>query len=334
MSFIFDSEKCANCKYQLCLEDRRQNGLPGSQAKFLFKQQVALACTFDDFVPGSDRDPQPKRHYFAYLQQFKTNILNAGKYLYGDDFTMNPSALAKLEDDIFEALEAATLWNAAANWNNFMDGGQWRSTNLQIPAGTVARPDRKIAVIRLPRGYDACLLFDERTRAKISGFEHELQSRDLELKLSCPNIVGIRIKPSAARNIDIFSQEVETFSAENIKLLESAYKSLEGTVSGPEFLFALSIQKTLGISNSYQPLLEANILKFLVKEVLHCATFRFNVHVGSSEGSAIESQYRAASLHSLLKGDEPQRAIDRLYTSVSPRDTAQAALEDFSLLPL
>ena len=331
MSFFFDSDKCARCQNQHCLEDRRQNPASDGQAKFLFKQQVALACTFDDFIPGSDRDPQPNRHYFVYLQQFKTNLLNAGRYLFGDEFSLNPNAIVLLEDDIFESLEAASLWNAAATWNFFMDSGQWRSLTLTLPPGVQPRPDQKIAVIRLPRIYDATLLFDEATRAEIGAFEHALNSRDLTLKLSCPNIIGVRLKPTITEKHALFSRKVESFSAENIKLFENAHKTLEGTVSGSDLLFAISVKKTVGSHQIYQPLFEANVLKFLVQEVLHGPCFRFHVHVGSTESTLIEECYKAASLHSLLKGSQPQRAVDRLHASLSPLSTAQLTLEDFPL---
>ena len=331
MSFFFDSDKCAHCKYDHCLEERRHPLDDDRQAAFLFKQQVALACTFDNFIPGSEQDPQPDRQYFVYLQQFRTNILNAGRYLFGDDFNLNPNATAKLEDDIFKALEAAALWNAAATWNNFMDSGEWHSLTLQRPSGALARPENKIAIIRLPEDYDASLLFDPGTRADIGSFEHALNSKDMTLKLSCPDIVGIRLKPSTPDRLSIFHQKVDSFSAENIKLFENAYKSLEGSVSGNEFLFAIAVKKTVSNHRQYQPLFEANVLKFLAREILHSNAFRFNVHVGSSEAASVEESYKVASLHSLLKGSEPQRAVDRLHRSLSPLSTAQATLEDFPL---
>ena len=331
MSFIFDTEKCAHCQYEHCMEERRQNSSGTSQAKFLLKLQVALACTFDDFVPGSDRDPNPKREYFSYLQQFKTNIINAGRYLFGDDFSLNAPAMAKLEDEIFEALEATTLWNAAAAWNNFMEHGRWSSQLLNRPLGAEPRPDRKIALVRLPRNYDATLLFDEATRARMSQFENALSRRDMELKLTCPDIVGIRIKPTAPS--DTFLNYVAAFTADSIKLMENAYKSLEGMVSGPDFLFAVSVKKNVLGHQLYQPLFEANVLKYLVQEVLNGPAFRFYVHVGSSESPGIEGRYKAASLYSLLKGSEPQRAVDRFHTSESPLRTAQVILDDFPLFP-
>ena len=334
MSFTFDSEKCANCKYDHCHEDRRQSPANARQPAFLLKEQVALACTFDDFVPGSDKDPHPTREYFVYLQQFKTNLLNAGRYLFGDEFDLNPNSMARLEDDIFEALEAATLWNAAATWNMYMETGEWNSQSLTLPESVVPRGDRKLAIIRLPQDFDTKLLFDDATRAAIGDFQHALDSRDLELRLSCPELVGIRLTPAMAKKTDIFSSKIEAFTAENIKLLENAYKFLEGTVSGQDLLFAISVKKSVSNHQLYQPLYEANVLKFLVQEILHGTAFRYNVHVGSSEGANVEGRYRSASLYSLMRGKTPQRAIDRLHTSLSPLGTAQVVLEDFLKLPI
>ena len=159
MSFIFDSEKCAHCSNEGCFEERRHNPAGENQVNLLFKQQVALACTFDEFIPGSDRDPQPKRECFVNLQQFKTNLLNPGRYLFG----------------------------------------------------------------------------------------------------------------------------------------------------------------------------EATVLKFLSQEVLQGDAFRFNLHIGTGEAANLDDRYKIASLHSLLKGGEPQRAVDRLHASVSPLTSAQVTLDDFPL---
>jgi hypothetical protein len=114
-------------------------------------------------------------------------------------------------------------------------------------------------------------------------------------------------------------------------LLDNAYKIMEGSISGSELLFATSVNKTVSGYRLYQPLFEANVLKFLVQEVLGGADFRFNVHVGSVDGANIGGHYKAASLYSLLRGGEPKRAVDRLHTSLSPLGTAQASLEDFPL---
>jgi hypothetical protein len=334
MSFTFDSEKCATCKYDHCHEDRRQSPATARQPAFLLKEQVALACTFDEFVPGSDKDPHPNREYFVYLQQFKTNLLNAGRYLFGEEFDLNPNAMARLEDDIFEALEAATLWNAAATWNIFMETGEWSSQTLTVPESVVPRGDRKLAIIRLPQDFDMKLLFDDATRAAIGNFQHSLDNRDLELKLSCPDLVGIRLPTSMAKKTETFSNKIESFTAESIKLLENAYKLLEGTVSGPDLLFAISVKKSVINHQLYLPLYEANVLKYLVQEILHGTAFRYYVHIGSTEGANAGGRYHSASLYSLMRGNTPQRAIDRLHTSLSPLATAQVVLEDFPKLPI
>jgi hypothetical protein len=326
MPFLFDSDKCAHCKHDHCLEERRQPLVNDRQSAFLFKQQVALACTFDAFIPGSDRDPQPARQYFVYLQQFRTNILNAGRYLFGDDFDLDPKAIVKLEEDIFKALEAAALWNAAATWNNYMESGQWRSLTLQRPASALPLPDGKIAIIRLPASYDVTLLFDADTRGEIASFERALNDKDMTLKLSCPDIVAVRLKPAAVEKFELFHHKVDSFSADNIRLTEKAYQALEGSVSGKEFLFATTVLKTLSGNLLFQPLFEANVLKFLAHEVLHSSAFQFNVHLGTTEHSIIAA-CKTASLHSLLNGKEPQRAIDRVQTSLSPLATAQATLD-------
>ena len=100
--------------------------------------------------------------------------------------------LRKVTGDVFELLGAPALWNAAAVWNQFMDTGVWNSTAFTRPVDAVAAPGRKVAVVPLPRGYDATLLFHEEARKSIAAQEHALKLADMELGLSAPDIVGVR----------------------------------------------------------------------------------------------------------------------------------------------
>lgn len=334
MAFDFSSTLCDSCPFGLCLEDRRSNPVPGRETKFRIKQTVALGCTFSDFVPGSELDPDTTRTYKEYFEQFKGNLLRAGSHLFGSDFDIKSSAIAKVSGDIFEIFEATTLWNAVATWNRYMDTGSWTSPHFQCPEGSIPTPDRKIAVIKLPRNYDATLLFNPTVRANIQAFEHALNLRNMELGLSCPDIVGVRINNSFNGDTSVFNNKVEKFTENNINFIENAYRLIEGKISGADFLFAIAIKKTVRSDRLYQPLFEANVLKYLIQEILRGASFRFHVHVNSPDGANVAGHYRAASLFSLLRGGEPQRAVDRLHISIAPRETAQFVLDDFPLFPV
>ena len=115
-------------------------------------------------------------------------------------------------------------------------------------------------------------------------------------------------------------------------LLEDGYKDLEGKIGPSDLLMAIAIKRTMRSDRLYQPLFEANILKYLIQGVMGARTFRFHVYTGSNEGADVEGQYKAASLVSLMLGKQPERAIDKLMLSTNPIQTAQAILTDLAAL--
>lgn len=61
---------------------------------------------------------------------------------------------------------------------------------------------------------------------------------------------------------------------------ERAYLPLEGTVEAHGFLLAVAVKRSTRSDRLYQPLFEANVLKYLIEYVLRGAAFRFHVHIG------------------------------------------------------
>lgn len=175
MPFTFNPDQlCRACPFGICIEDRRVNKVRHRKTKFRLKQTTAMQCTFGEFVPGTDNDPDPSRTFDEYLHQFRNNALAAGRLLFGRGFKIADPALAKVEGDVFELMEAAALWNALAVWNRFMDTGNWDSRVFTVPAGAVATAGRKVAVLKLPRGYDATKLFRPEVRSSIQAHEQAL----------------------------------------------------------------------------------------------------------------------------------------------------------------
>ncbi|OXI46698.1 Cfr10I/Bse634I family restriction endonuclease [Burkholderia aenigmatica] len=290
-----------------------------------------MHCTFEEFMPGSESDPEPDRTYDEYFRQFRGNALQAGRLLFGNDFNVEDPALAKVEGDVFELLEAGAFWNAAAAWNRFMDSGKWDSTAFNCPEGAISTPMRKVAIVKLPRGYDATQLFEPNARKSIEAFEHGLELREMSLGLSSPDIVGVRLPHPIPPELNRFLKPVDNLNTQNLELLEGAHRLLEGRIEGVGFLFAIAVKRTTRSDRLYQPLFEANILKYLIEFVLRGAAFRFYVHLNSFEGADVEGAYRAASLMSLIRGGTPTRAVDVLYRAVRPRDSAQSILTDLPL---
>lgn len=334
MPFEFDAAICQNCPHNHCFEDRRNNPVRGRDTKFRFNQKVAMHCTFGDFMPGCDNDALPDRTFEIYLDKFRQNGLSAGKQLFGTDFDLKPAAIAKVEGDVFELLEAGAFWNAATAWNRYMDSGQWNSSSLKVPEGSIPTPTRKVAIVKLPRGYDATKLFREEVRSSIQAHEHALELRGLELGLSSPDIVGVRLPHPLPPGLDRFLSPISDLGPANLQLLEEGYRLLEGAIEGAGFLFAIAVKRTTRSDRLYQPLFEANVLKYLIEVVLRGAAFRFYAHLNSFEGADVEGHYRAASLISLIRGGTPTKAVDVLYLALSPKESAQSILNDLPLFPV
>lgn len=327
----FDCEPaltCANCRFGFCVEDRRTNPVANRSTQFRLRQQAALCCSFEDFVPGGEDDPDPSRTYAEYLGQFRANALAAGAHLFGSSFSLRTAALGKVEGDVYELMEAAALWNAAAAWNRFMDTAEWPPCSLDQPDGAVAAPARKVAIVKLPRGYDTTDLFKDEVRADIQAFESALELRGLELGLSTPDIVGVRLPNPLPSELNCFMDTIRSFREDDLAALEGAHDLLAGRIEGAGFLFALAVKRTTRSDRLYQPLFEANVLKFLIERVLHGAAFRFYVHMESFEGADVRRHYTAASLMSLVRGGEPMKAIDKLFEAKSPTASAQSILDD------
>jgi hypothetical protein len=335
MPYDIDPEQdCKACPYGGCIEDRRNNPVRGRKTKFRLKQQTAILCTFSDFIPGSDEDPDPERTYECYLEQFRSNARTAGNYLYREAFSLTSSALAKVEGDVFELLEAAAFWNAAAAWNNYMNSGQWDSRAFVLPLPSVPTPTRKVAIVKLPRGYNSLNLFRPDIKATIEAFENSLRLRGMELGLSAPDIVGVRLPHPLPDSMDIFLNPLSRINNAAMELLERSYLRLEGHVESTGFLFAIAVKKTTRSDRLYQPLFEANILRYLIENVLKGAAFKFYAHLNSTDGADVAGHYKAASLISLIRGGNPSKAIDELYIAQNPRDSAQSILNDLPLFLL
>src|SRR5579859_2648803 len=161
MPYTFTPSICQQCPFGLCFEDRRNNPIRGRKTQFRVRQQAALGCTFEEFVPDFDLELEHNLTFDEYILHFRNNILQAGKLLIGDEFKINGNALAKVEGDIYELLEATVLWNIAAAWNRYMDSGPLRQADREIiPLYNhikLLQPEskHKIAIVKLPRRYDA-----------------------------------------------------------------------------------------------------------------------------------------------------------------------------------
>src|SRR5579885_1946120 len=214
MPYLFDhTQHCHVCPYGGCIEDRRVKRVRGRNTEFRVRQTTAMQCTFAEFVPGTDNDPDPARTFDQYLAQFRGNADKAGATLFGSGFGIQGSAYAKVEGDVFELMEAAAIWNAFAVWNGYMLFDTWDSEVFTKPEGAIATPARMAAILKLPRGYDTTRLFKPAVRANIQAHENALRLRGMELGLSSPDIVGIRIPDPMPDSYTPFLNQLKNLDA-------------------------------------------------------------------------------------------------------------------------
>ena len=231
-------------------------------------------------------------------------------------------------------MEAAALWNAAAAWNQFMDSGKWTSSVFSRPPDAVPTPARKVAIVKMARGADTTKLLDDTARAEYRCFEVALQKKGMELKLSTPDILGVRVPDPMPEGFQPFLKPISDLRFANQVILETAWQSIQGTLQGRHFLFAIAVKTSTRSDRLYQALFEANVLKYILGYVLRGPAIRFHAHLETFANADVVGRYKAASMTSLLAGGTPQKAIDQTYLAVSPRDTAQLILDELPSFPL
>lgn len=324
---------CINAGKQ-CFEDLRNAPIGNRATEFRISQQRLMDCAFDGFVPGTDSDPDPTRSFLEYRHAAANNMVAAGKVVHGAAFRLTKQQLGKVEGDVFEILEAAALWNAAAAWNQLMDTGKWTSKVFTQPPSAIPTPLRKVAIIKLPRGIDSTVLLSPGARAAYSAFDSALGSNGMELKLSTPDIIGVRMPDPMPPGYAQFLQPLPDLQFASQKRLEEAHNQIHGTLDGRDFLFAIAVKTSTRSDRLYQPLFEANVLKFIIGYVLRGPAIRFHVHMESFVGADVAGRYKAAAMTSLLLGGTPSKAVDVLYKAVKPLETAQMVLDSLPTFPI
>ena len=293
-----------------------------------------MDCTLDNFVPGTDGDPDPSRSFADYRKQAYSNVDAAGSAIWPAGFELTDAQKAKVDGDIYEMMEAAALWNAGAAWNKFMDTGEWLSEVFTKPAGSVPSPARKVAIVKMARGADTTLLLNDKARTEYRAFEGALQRGGMELKLSTPDILGLRIPDPIPVGFEPFLSPLPNLSYAYQDALETAWRGLQGTLEGRHFLFAIAVKTSTRSDRLYQALFEANVLKYILGYVLRGPAIKFHAHLETFEGANVVGRYNAASMTSLLAGGTPSKAIDETYLATFPKNTAQHILDQLPDVPL
>lgn len=314
MPFAFDPALSADLPPELRpIEDRRDNPVRGRPTLFRLAQANMLAYTFPDFVPGFAQTGINHLPFPKLLGRPIENAMRYGQQLYGQQFEVSSNQVAKVAGDIFQEVEAAILWNAAARWNRYMAGQQWGTQPRYTAPSVKPSPSRQIAIVGLPRRYDWVRLLTPDAAGSISSVRSELARHDLLLPTSTPDIM-ITVLPPECRLAPEFSTDVQNLGHEAQKTLRSAHLQLEGRVAAGEIILAIALKKSLRSDRLYQPLYEANIMQLLLEAKLGAPRVDFEVHTLESAGTGARDTYRAASLAAVATGHaSPHRAIRDLY---------------------
>ena len=317
-----------------CLIDVRGGGIKGRNTEFQLKQAKVMDCAFDAFVPGADGDPNPARPYAEYRKQAYANVERAGEIIWPAAFQLSAGQKGKVDGDVYEMMEAAALWNAVACWNDFMNTGKWSSSVFKQPVAAIPSPARKVAIVKMARGADTTKLLNEKARSEYRAFEVALQQKGMELRLSTPDILGLRIPEPMPPGFQQFMTPLSDLSYASQQRLELAWVGIQDTLEGRHFLFAIAVKTSTRSDQLYQALFEANVLKYILGYVLRGPAIKFYAHLETFANADVVGRYRAASMTSLLAGGTPNKAIDETYQALSPRDTAQRILDDLPGFPL
>ncbi|WP_433552877.1 Cfr10I/Bse634I family restriction endonuclease [Micromonospora zamorensis] len=287
-------------------------------------QQNMLAYTFDASVPGWG---PPGLNSMPFLEVAKQPVVNArkeGQLLYGPDFVVKDSAVAKVTGDIYEVLTSAILWETAAHWNAYMCGRLWPSSPRYARPGVTQSPRRQVAVLNLPRRYDWVRLLVPNAQREIATIRAKLAARDLAMPTSTPDI-AIVVLPDEVRDEEVWRTPLKDLSRSNQRIVASAHRWVEGNIEPGEIILAMALKSSLRSDRLYQPLYEANVMQFLLEGHLMAPRVEFEVHALTTAGTGADRIYQAAAIHS-AGTDQAHRAVRELYKPANATQIVQRFL--------
>ena len=327
MPFAFSPEITLSLEpSRRCIDDRRNNPVRGRQTIFRLLQQNMLAYTFPDFVPGFAESGINSLPFAELVRRPTENARQEGQLLFREDFILTGSQIAKVEGDIFELVEAAVHWNAAARWNAFMAHGTWPASPRYSRPVAARALNRQAAVLSLPRRYDWVRLLVDSAREQIAEVRRELSEKGLSLPTSTPDILVVAL-PQEYQSDERFRTELPTLDLESQRRLCNLYREMEGRIEAGEFILAVALKKSLRSDRLYQPLYEANIMQLLLEGRLGASQVDFEVHTLGSSGTGAAKIYSAASLAAVAtRHASPHRAVRELYEPPNAQDLVKRFL--------
>jgi hypothetical protein len=314
MPFVFDHNVTdKQSPSERMIEDRRENPVRGRETKFRLLQQNILSYTFSSLIPGFGEPGMNLLPFPKLIGQPIDNALAEGEYLYGDQFETTSNQVAKVAGDIFQQVESAILWNAAARWNAFMAGASWPSTPRYTRPVVGSSLSRQVAILDLPRRYDWVRLLTPEAQKTITALRTRLAAHSLLLPTSTPDIIVVAL-PRDCHEDARFTTGLPNLGPDSQATTRDAHKALEGKVEPGEILLAIALKKSLRSDRLYQPLYESNVMQLLLEGELDAPRVDFEVHTLDSAGTGAKDTYRAASLGLVATNHaQPHRAIRELF---------------------
>jgi hypothetical protein len=118
----------------------------------------------------------------------------------------------------------------------------------------------------------------------------------MELGLSSPDIVGIRIPHPAPPEFAPFLQQIPDLGEASLGLLENIHQRIEGTLEGRSFLFAIAVKRTTRSDRLYQPLFILSRRPISVEAPVTTASLRWVSSMGRLLHSGLKDNLDAAIL--------------------------------------
>ena len=314
MPFAFSIEETdALPERDRLVEDRRNNPVRNRSTVFRLAQYNMLAYTFPDFVPGFTNAGINRFDFAQLVARPVENAVREGQHFFGQEFVVTREQVAKVAGDVFETVEAAIHWNAAARWNRLMRVGDWEGNPRYPRPGAARAPNRQIAVLSLPRGYDWVRLLTPAAAEVVQALRDELAQTDLMLPTSTPDLLVVAL-PAEYRGEERFLEPLRDLGRSSQRILSQLHREMEGRIEPEEFILAIALKKSLRSDRLYQPLYEANIMQLLLEGRLGAPQVDFEVHTLQSAGTKAVETYRSASLAAVAtRHAEPHRAVRDLH---------------------
>src|SRR5699024_526701 len=280
-----------------------------------------LAYTFGAGIPGWAVSGLNNMRFHEVVSHPVANARDEGNHLYGNDFRVNSNSVAKVTGDIYETLNSAILWDAAAHWNNYMLGGSWPTAPRYARPTVRPSPSRQVAVVNLPRRCAWVRLLEPQAKARIADLRDRLGINGLTMPTSTPDIAVV-VLPKELREHALWRTPVENLGLASQETLAKAHARLADLVEPGEIILAMELKSSLRSDRLYQPLYEANVMQLLLEGHLGAPRVEFEVHALTAEGTGAVSIYTAASLHS-AGTTQAHRAVRELYEPVNGTQIVQ-----------